>query len=46
LQTDETLVVPPSRSLEIRNSGNAPAKVFVVSLPSRRRAETPLVVLN
>ncbi|WP_175414945.1 cupin domain-containing protein [Nibricoccus aquaticus] len=46
LQTDDTLVVPAGRSLEIRNSGNAPAKVLVMSLPSRRRAETPLVVLN
>jgi quercetin dioxygenase-like cupin family protein len=46
LQTDETLVVPPGRSLELRNSGDAPAKILVVSLPSRRRAETPLVVLN
>jgi quercetin dioxygenase-like cupin family protein len=46
LQTDETLVVPAGRSLEIRNSGSAPAKILVVSLPSRRRVETPLVVLN
>ena len=46
LQTEETLVVPAGRSLEIRNSGSAPAKILVVSLPSRRRVETPLVVLN
>jgi mannose-6-phosphate isomerase-like protein (cupin superfamily) len=46
LQTDETLHVPAGRSLEIRNTGDAPAKILVVSLPSRRRAENPLVVLN
>ena len=46
LQTDETLVVPAGRSLEIRNSGEVPAKILVVSLPARRREQSPLVVLN
>lgn len=46
LQTDHTLVVPAGRTLEIRNSGDLPAKVLVVSMPSRRRLEAPLVVIN
>jgi quercetin dioxygenase-like cupin family protein len=46
LNVDETLVVPPSRTLAIRNSGETPAKVLVISLPAPRRAVPALVTLN
>lgn len=46
LQTDHTLVVPSGRTLEIRNSGDIPAKILVVSMPARRRHDVPLVIMN
>jgi quercetin dioxygenase-like cupin family protein len=46
LNVDETLVVPPSRALGIRNSGETPAKVLIISLPAPRRLVPALVTLN
>lgn len=46
LKVDETLHIIPGRSLTIRNHSDSPAKIFTLALPSRRRAENTLVVLN
>lgn len=46
LNADETLHIVPGRTLMLRNHGDTPAKIFTLTLPSRRRAEAPLVVLN
>ena len=46
LNADETLVVPAGRKLAIRNHGDAPAKLLVISLPSPRRVESPIVRLS
>jgi glyoxylate utilization-related uncharacterized protein len=46
LSTDETLHIVPGRTLALRNHGDTPAKILTLSLPSRRRVESPLVVLN
>lgn len=46
LNVDETLVVPASRTLAIRNSGDAPAKILILSLPAPRRLVPALVTLN
>jgi mannose-6-phosphate isomerase-like protein (cupin superfamily) len=46
LNPDETLHIVPGRILTIRNHGDSPAKIFTLALPSRRREENPLMVLN
>lgn len=46
LNADETLVIVPGRTLAIRNQGDVPAKILTLTLPSRRKAETSLTVLN
>lgn len=46
LTPDETLHLQPGRSLAIRNHGNSPAKLFILTLPSRRRRDDSLVIMN
>ena len=45
LQPDETLLIPAGRTLEVRNTGDSPARVLTISLPSRKR-ESALVTLR
>lgn len=43
LNPDETLHVPANRSLTLRNTGSAPARIFALNLPAARQPD-PLLV--